>query len=273
MAKMFYTLEEAAGRLGKTPDEVTQMAESGQIQEFRDREKLMFKKEQIDLLAGGDDESMSPEESGELEIIGLADSGESFAIEDKEESVLGLEDSKESTGVSIFDADELETADPAAATQISDTVAPAPEFALDNQGSGSGLLDLTRESDDTSLGAVLDDINLGDDNLDEMGAGGASGLFESDTPEADSDAAAGQLVMPTVVEAYDPAWSGAGVGFAIGALAALVISCFILLTAFSGAVAQMATTFADNYWIVVGAFGGVTLILGVVGYFIGRATG
>ena len=57
MAKMFYTLEEVASKLHKSPDEVKQMAKSGQIQEFRDRDKLMFKVDQIDLLAGSDDES------------------------------------------------------------------------------------------------------------------------------------------------------------------------------------------------------------------------
>ena len=34
MAKMFYTLEETAAKLGKTPDEVNSMADSGQIKGF-----------------------------------------------------------------------------------------------------------------------------------------------------------------------------------------------------------------------------------------------
>lgn len=73
MAKMFYTLDEAAERLGKSADDVKKMASSGQIQEFRDRDRLMFKVEQIDLLAadedvgGGDDADLSS-------VIPLADS-------------------------------------------------------------------------------------------------------------------------------------------------------------------------------------------------------
>ena len=43
MAKMFYTLEEVCLKLGKTEDEIKEMARSGQLQEFRDRDKLMFK--------------------------------------------------------------------------------------------------------------------------------------------------------------------------------------------------------------------------------------
>ena len=57
MAKMFYTLEEVCQKLGKTEDELKAMVASGQIQEFRDREKLMFKVEQIDLLASSDDDT------------------------------------------------------------------------------------------------------------------------------------------------------------------------------------------------------------------------
>jgi excisionase family DNA binding protein len=59
-----------------------------------------------------------------------------------------------SAGISVFDDDELEVdADPMGKTHV----APAVED-FDAVGSGSGLLDLTRESDDTSLGAELLDV-------------------------------------------------------------------------------------------------------------------
>ena len=53
MAKMFYTLEEVAEKLGKSEEDVREMARTGELQEFRDRDKLMFKVEQIDLLCFG----------------------------------------------------------------------------------------------------------------------------------------------------------------------------------------------------------------------------
>ncbi len=56
MAKMFYTLEEVCQKLDKTEEELKAMVASGQIQEFRDRDKLMFKVEPIDLLASSDDD-------------------------------------------------------------------------------------------------------------------------------------------------------------------------------------------------------------------------
>ena len=49
-SKMFYTAEEAAEKLGKTVSQVLDMGKRGEIQEFRDRDKVMFKAEQINLL-------------------------------------------------------------------------------------------------------------------------------------------------------------------------------------------------------------------------------
>ena len=51
MAKMFYSLEEAALKLHLSEEDIREMAASGQLQQFRDRDKLMFKREQIDDLA------------------------------------------------------------------------------------------------------------------------------------------------------------------------------------------------------------------------------
>jgi hypothetical protein len=60
-------------------------------------------------------------------------------------------------GISVFDDSDLQIeSDPAAKTVI--TPASEQEIALESIGSGSGLLDLTRESDETSLGAELLDV-------------------------------------------------------------------------------------------------------------------
>ena len=277
MAKMFYTLEEAAARLGQSPDEVARMAATGQIQEFRDREKLMFKVEQIDLLAGGDDAGgpIGLADSG-VPVIGLADSAEGKALGNKkEESVLGLVDSKESTGISIFDADETEKADPSAVTQVSDSIAPVG-FSVDSGGSGSGLLDLTREADDTSLGAVLDDIYPGGGDDAAGSAAGGTGLFagggDRDIAMADAGAPATAAVLPVVVEYYDGAGSGLATGLAIGALIPLLLAALVMVTALAGdaTVAGIALTLAANLWMFVGIFAGVTLLLGIIGWFVGK---
>ena len=55
MAKLFYTLEEAAAKLGKSTDEVMNMAKAGQLQELRDKDQVLFRRSAIDQLAGDSD--------------------------------------------------------------------------------------------------------------------------------------------------------------------------------------------------------------------------
>ena len=65
------------------------------------------------------------------------------------------------------DDDELdEHVDPLAQTAVTDVAG----LAMDAVGSGSGILDLTRESDDTSLGAeLLEEIYTGEETVEETG--------------------------------------------------------------------------------------------------------
>src|SRR5690554_2162402 len=51
MAKMFYTLQEAAEKLGTSEDQVKQMVEDGKLKQFRDRDQVMFKVDEVDRAA------------------------------------------------------------------------------------------------------------------------------------------------------------------------------------------------------------------------------
>lgn len=260
MAKMFYTMDEVCSKLGKSEDEVRDMVSSGQIQEFRDREKLMFKVEQIDLLAHDEDTGdvhLDLEDSAGASGLALSGSG------------LPLADSGEGTGVSVFDTDhggETESGDVGETFQDD-------ELNLDAIGSGSGLLDLTRESDDTSLGAeLLEEVYSGEDNI-EIPAN-ASGLFEAAAadPAEEHAAAAGIAPMPVVLEAYDGSGSGLGVGAMIGAMAALAVVAIIIVVTTLGGTSALALQISDNLWVWCGALAGATVVLGVIGMFIGKAS-
>lgn len=329
MAKMFYTLEEAAEKLGKSQDEVREMSESGQLQEFRDRDKLMFKVDQVDLLSsdeGGDAADMSSmipladdlgksDDSGDDFDLDLGDddedsssSGEAKSSEGAAQSgALSLEesaggsaldmdepslgdsgepsgssgpggssgagDSKGKSGISIFDADDLEEADPSAVTQVSDEGGMG-ELSLENVGSGSGLMDLTRESDDTSLGAdaFLDDIMTeGEGSM----AGAAQPAPTSDLFEGGDDDAAPAMASPgggmVMAEQYDGAGSGLVGGLCFGAVLALMIGMLAVVTGMMGVRdGGLSAMLADQYMIVVGALAGVTLIAGVLGLVLGK---
>ncbi|MBL4702013.1 MAG: helix-turn-helix domain-containing protein [Phycisphaeraceae bacterium] len=118
-----------------------------------------------------------------------------------------VENTKQSTGISVFDAGEVDEADPMAATIVTQPgISDDDDLSLDSIGSGSGLLDLTRESDDTSLGAeLLDEIyptggsaageSLTDSQMDT--AAGSSGVFDGDVTLEASHADASAISSAT----------------------------------------------------------------------------
>ncbi|MDG2054174.1 MAG: helix-turn-helix domain-containing protein [Phycisphaerales bacterium] len=297
MAKMFYTLEEAASRLGKSEDEVREMAKTGQLQEFRDREKLMFKIEQIDLLTGGDEDTGdsvldldAPGGSG-LDLAATSDSGLGLTGgEAPGGSGMGLSGSDigggqgASGGSSMMDlsgagASNAETdfgslsdqEDPSGGTQVG---AAFEELSLEAVGSGSGLLDLTRESDDTSLGAeLLEEVYSSEDDQVEIPAN-ASGLFEA----AGTDSATEHLratemnQMAYVPEVYDGVGSGWSAGLLIGGLVALVLVAICSILMLSGTTPKLAIPFADGLWIWTLGLVGIAVVLAIIGGFAGRAS-
>ncbi|MEQ9617425.1 MAG: helix-turn-helix domain-containing protein [Phycisphaerales bacterium] len=292
MAKMFYDLSEAASKLGKSEDEVREMSARGEIQEFRDGEKLIFKVDQIDLLAGDDDHdaadmsSMIPlADTGMGTAMGGSDAGESVGLDLGEsftEAGTGA-DAGSRTGISVFDVDDTDEADPAAQTQVSDIGSGG--LSIESLGSGSGLMDLTRESDDTSLGAegLLDDI-YGDDasggggfnETAEMGSADESGLFEGGHDDAgvglDDASPAGVMVA---AEPYDGTWSGITGGLMLGAIAALLIGMTVMIMTIvsggaGGFVAQITGFMDGNVLIQMGILAGAAAVFAVIGMVLGK---
>ena len=149
-------------------------------------------------------------------------------------------------------------------------------------GSGSGLLDLTRESDDTSLGAeLLDEIYPGEESSDEKmdAPGSATGVLEgadsgaSGIAEMESEGGYGPPVGAAVypAEAISPAADGFSAGMLIGASAALTIAFIVAFAATSGLLVQLAVIISENLWPFVGGLLAVSIVLGVIGLVIGKA--
>jgi hypothetical protein len=271
MAKMFYTLDEAAAKLGKSAEAVKEMAAKGQLQEFRDRDRLMFKVEQVDLLSGEDQIQLA--DSGGMDILsGSAASGTGMA----------LESSKESTGISIFDADQTEEADANAVTRVSNAPMQFSDPGKSGSGSRAGLLDMSKEPDDTSLGGGLLDDVYGSETVAQQtaaepamsgveGGGEGGALFETPaSAESFEPAAAGAGVM-MMAETVDGAGSGLVGGLAFGMVLALALAVVAVVLGLSGAAGSgMLGTLGDNFMILVGAAAGVCLIAGILGWVIGK---
>ncbi len=322
MAKMFYTLGEVCEKLGKSEAEVEAMVSSGQIQEFRDGENLVFKVEQIELLAGNDD-------SGELDLdlaSSSLDLGDSFGLGESDTGAIGLAESQsadmpapvghEDSGSAIglgassmlsaggIVSDDLdlsaELESPAEGSDASASVSAFDGAAIDaggthlgegldddltleSVGSGSGLLDLTRESDDTSLGAeLLEEVYSSDDDMDFPAA---SGLFEAasdeegDAPPAAAVGGGGPAAAPAAApvmaaaQSWDPTWSGLSSGLMVGGLVALIAVFAMVVVETMGAASGIAALISEQMWIWVGGLAGGTLLLGVIGWVIGGKSG
>ena len=219
MAKMFYSAKEASERLGRSEEELKTLVRDGKLREFRDAGSVNYKVSDVDGLASkAPPKSAKPasasiggSQSGEIVLEPVEDSSVALAppasdvvsLEgvDAEDTTTGARISKKakegsavaSVGVNVFDDDDLdEHVDPLAQTAVTDVAG----LGLEGIGSGSGILDLTRESDDTSLGAeLLEEIYTGEEGeteaeggvgAAEMGEATRAGLDEA-LPAADAE--------------------------------------------------------------------------------------
>lgn len=284
MAKAFYSMDEVCGLLGKSADEIRAMVRDGSLREFRDAGKVFFKAEDIEKLTGGEgakgDTDEIALEPAEEELPSLGDSGEGTSIiglepvadeeqkEDKEGTVITA------SGIGVFDEDELEIdADPMADTQIT---APAvgDQVSLEGTGSGSGLLDLTREADDTSLGAeLLDEIYPGEEESIEAPAAVAPAVEPEEEPEEEPALEAvetGKVVAATYAVAADPA-EGMFAGLLVGAMILLALAGSVVAGVMQGYLPGYAQDLSNNFWFFLGGAVLVPILSLLVGWVIGRA--
>jgi len=309
MAKMFYNTKEAASKLGRSEDEIKGLVREGKLREFRDGGSTNYKVADVDGLvaklapgkpaAKSAPASFGGSQSGEIVLepvedsnISLAPSGSdvvSLEGAEAEDTAVGARISKKakegssipSVGVNVFDDDELdEHVDPLAQTAVSDVAG----LGLEGPGGGSGILDLTRESDDTSLGAeLLDEIYTGgdekggDEDAADVGEDTRAGMDKAITAtdeEAHAVAAsvetapATRTVMAQVVEYAPDAVSSSLTAVLVVALAVMWIAGLGAASLVRGVVPGILQTlysnllmFAGGSVLVAGAAGGLTYVL------------
>lgn len=318
--KPFYSMEEVCERLGKSADQVKALVRDGVLREFRDAGKIFFKADDVeklipraadrsedtgDLLLDSADDSggrPAPDEdlaqvsdtSGGTSIIGLEPledeetteaTDDSDSGEDKEDTVITA------SGIGVFDDDELEIdADPMAKTQIT-TGTTDDQVSLDGAGSGSGLLDLAREADDTALGAdLLDEIYPGEETAaaeekerPAKEAPVAAAKVEEPVAEAEAeaeeteeevyeDADVGEVVMPVVTRVIDSS-EGMFSGLLVGALVLMALSCSIVAGVVQGFLPDYGRFLGDGsmFYIFLGGSALLAVVGLLVGWFLGRA--
>ena len=322
MAKMFYSATEAAEKLGQSEDDIKQLVRSGKLREFRDADTVNYKVEDVNALApaveatpepamvelsegssagssaggsasdillepiedsgidlstlGGSD-VISLEESAEIVTSGGTSTGSTASGGSKEDTVVP------SVGVNVFDDEELdEHVDPLAQTAVTDLAG----LGIDAVSSGSGILDLTRESDDTSLGqGLLDEIYTDDageaGDVADMGDDTRAGLGLEDViqeeqgeagegPELEPDTAAAtpRVVAPTMAEHAPDAVAASLTALLVVAVA---VMCFAGLGAAAltrGILPSLLDTIYTNLWMYSAGAVVVAVIASVLTYFV-----
>lgn len=300
MAKMFYTTDEAAQKLNISSDQLKQLITENKLREFRDGARVMFKVDQVDKLVGDRKGGTSAgSRAGTGGPLGMADSAVGTPADSHASDAISLADtgiaslSKDDTVVTgeaqkVFKPGEVKTpADTGAQTHIQSAI--DDQLSLEGVGSGSGLLDLTRESDDTSLGAeLLDEIypgGGGGDTKGESGIGSASGIFETSAGSHAGDTsgpsglenlstpAATTPIVIAEVEGSDPSSAAFG-GMALAGILISLVTGIIALSFFQGFTpnwVQMITQSSTNVLIFGGALAVVSILFAFFGMFMGRA--
>ncbi|NLH16020.1 MAG: helix-turn-helix domain-containing protein [Phycisphaerae bacterium] len=293
MAGKFYTLEEVSSKLNKTEAEIKELVREGKLREFRDGAKLFFKVDEVDKLseefgkvdlsaaaevskadaAASSEISLLLDESGEIGLdkgkgkdngeIGLKLSEDDLSL-DKLGEIAKSDTKLGSTGgINILaETDEgYKLAEDTKGETVAEDETGKVSGGLDDDinmesiGSGSGLLDLSLQADDTSLGAVLDDILPTSKEGEAAAAAGgeesaqaADRIFEKS--EAESPQAAEPVMAAAAVSSipmgpgggiqyYEPAPTGADNVCSIVLfipLAAMIVIGLIMLAAFRGIV-------------------------------------
>jgi excisionase family DNA binding protein len=216
---MFYSLKEASEKLGKSEDEVRNLVKSGRLREFRDGSNLLFKVDEVNAMLsdtsslGMEKPKETPAEAkqqagGEAEEIllapdTLAKSGEEIELSDADTQivedgikVLGETDSDTADALREGDATFKGLEEPAAGSPGKESSLEEIEkdVSLDTFGSGSGLLDLSLQADDTSLGGILDEIYTPGQEAKGAPAGAGTAVPAAESSALEVAAEADQMI-------------------------------------------------------------------------------
>jgi hypothetical protein len=185
------------------------------------------------------------------------------------------------SGINVL-GESATPADPAAQTAISSGV--PDQISLEGVGSGSGLLDLTRESDDTSLGAeLLDEIapggtKRGSKTGSSAAIGGSS--IGGGTVAGGSTAGGtavvsgrGRVATPIFVDAPDPLAPALG-GAALGAVVMIIFAGFALMSGVLDTRPSILDSVKNLSLLVLAGIGvGLAVVFAILGAVLGKVTG
>jgi hypothetical protein len=312
MAGMFYSIKEVSEKLGKSEDEVRQIVKSGRLREFRDGPNLLFKVDEVNSLlsdtsfmavnkppdtaaaakseeAEADEMLLAPETTGPAEKadeeLQLTDAD--TQIVDDGIKVLGDTDASGKGGSDeTFKGLDETPSSPGKEASLEEIEKDA---SLDTFGSGSGLLDLSLQADDTSLGGILDEIYTpggegkaapaaGEPAADKVGAEGSAMevaaeadqmLSAEQFPETPVASPAAAAAIGYVEAAPDAMSNALGVMLFIPLLAVIytIIAAISALSSVTPDIVKMSQSFI---WYIAIGMAAASLFIAIVGAAMGR---
>jgi len=279
MTEGYYSFQETMKKLMLTAEQIEALIREARIREFRIEGERQFKASEIDGLAAeinpsfGDSSDASDSGTGSGSGIELLPADTSDGSSDKpgqQAPGAGPPTAKTTpAGVNVFDEDELAglDVDPMAKTQISRSV--SDEISSEGGGSGSGLLDLSKESDDTSLGGVLDEIYSGEETIAETGAPAAEPGAEGEGFAEMAEPSPGPAPRVVSLTATDPL-AGMFTGLMVAALMTLGFAGFVLAGLTVGVLPRFVGVLSANMIYPVIGMVVITLAALVIGLVIGK---
>jgi hypothetical protein len=285
MAGDYYSLEEVIEKLGKTEDEIKKLVSDDKLHEFRDGANTLYKVEEVDALiseiseldtaAGASAIDLLPDDTG-ISTEPIADLSGGINLGD----LTGADTTVGTTGINVLGDtdDEYKLSDDSQGeTQIVESEGSVDQLgsldgdlSMDSVGSGSGLLDLSLQADDTSLGAVLDDIlpaiGEGAAAVEDVGvAEEADKIFEEAEPEAVAPIKVEHEVMPRYIQPEPDAGGSNSCGIAlIVPLLAMIYAAIVLVAGFKGIAPAILKGIEGIIWYV--ATGLAVVVLCIIGF-------
>lgn len=288
MAGMFYSLQEVAEKLNKTEQEVKQIVKDGRLREFRDGPNLLFKVDEVEALMSDTTVAPSQEppvplepEPDKDEISLTPEQTDSTAAEDE---LTSADTAMVGEGTDVLDIlGDTDSGNQIAEDTLGETKAAPGETALassgeasleeieedinlDTFGSGSGLLDLSLQADDTSLGGILDEIYTpeGDEGQEsaeasamEVGAE-AEQMLSEEFPG--SQPSLGTVAMAQVEIAPDTLSNAFGIMLFLPLLA-IVYTAIVAVAGFNNVMPAILEKIQGIIWYIVGGVAAVAILI------------
>jgi hypothetical protein len=292
MAGMFYSLKEAAEKLNRTEEEVKQIVKEGRLREFRDGPNLLFKIDEVEALMSDtsimaskksaapseqqrdkDEISLVPEPTEDTDAKSDL-TGADTAVADEGTSLLG----QTGTEQQVPDDTMSETkaiSEEASLEEIEEDV------SLDTFGSGSGLLDLSLQADDTSLGGILDEIYAPEGAEAQEAAEGSAmevaAEAEQMLSETELDTTQPELEAPVMVQDYVEAGPDT-ISNALGImlflpLLAIIYTAIVVAAGFQNVTPTIMKSIQGIIWYVVAGIAVAAIIMVGAGFALGGKTG